>query len=170
MPATNESPTFRVPRCTITVPTMPRPMSTRDSSTMPVARVFGLAFRSSISDCSRMLSSSSLIPVFFRAETRLYSVVPPHSSGFRPCSESCFFTSSRFASGRSILLTATMIGTFASLAWLMASTVWGITPSTADTTSTTMSVTWAPRARILVNASWPGVSMKTMRPREVSTL
>jgi len=63
-----------------------------------------------------------------------------------------------------------MIGTFASFAWLMASTVCGMTPSTADTTSTTMSVTCAPRARILVNASWPGVSMKTMRPRLVSTL
>ena len=27
-----------------------------------------------------------------------------------------------------------------------------------------MSVTWAPRARILVNASWPGVSRKTILP------
>jgi hypothetical protein len=41
----------------------------------------------------------------------------------------------------------------------MASIVCGITPSSAATTSTTMSVTLAPRARIEVNASWPGVSM-----------
>src|ERR1700722_14789580 len=51
---------------------------------------------------------------------------------------------------------ATIIGTFAALAWLIASTVCGITPSSAATTSTTMSVTLAPRARIAVNAAWPG--------------
>ena len=64
------------------------------------------------------------------------------------------------APGLSILLMATMIGTSAALAWLMASTVCGITPSSAATTSTTMSVTLAPRARMAVNASWPGVSRK----------
>ena len=37
-----------------------------------------------------------------------------------------------------------------------------MTPSSAATTSTTMSVTSAPRARIAVNASWPGVSMNVM--------
>ena len=58
------------------------------------------------------------------------------------------------------MLTATTMGTSAALAWLIASMVWGITPSSAATTSTTMSVAPAPRARIAVNASWPGVSMK----------
>ena len=62
----------------------------------------------------------------------------------------------------STLLTATMIGTPAAFAWLSASTVCGITPSSAATTSTTMSVTSAPRARIAVNASWPGVSMNVI--------
>ncbi len=57
---------------------------------------------------------------------------------------------------------ATMMGTRAALAWLMASTVCGMTPSSAATTRTAMSVTWAPRARSAVNASWPGVSMKVM--------
>ncbi len=47
----------------------------------------------------------------------------------------------------------------------MASKVCGITPSSAATTSTTTSVTLAPRARMRVKASWPGVSMKTiLRP------
>ncbi len=64
--------------------------------------------------------------------------------------------------GLSILLMATMIGTPAALAWLIASTVCGMTPSSAATTSTTMSVTLAPRARMAVNASWPGVSMKVI--------
>ena len=62
----------------------------------------------------------------------------------------------------STLFTATMIGTPAALAWSSASTVCGITPSSAATTSTTMSVTFAPRARMAVNASWPGVSMNVI--------
>ena len=56
-----------------------------------------------------------------------------------------------------------MIGTLAAFAWLIASSVWGMTPSSAATTTTAMSVTRAPRARIAVNASWPGVSRKTTR-------
>ena len=55
-----------------------------------------------------------------------------------------------------------MIGTPAARAWSSASTVCGITPSSAATTNTTMSVTSAPRARIAVNASWPGVSMNVI--------
>ena len=42
------------------------------------------------------------------------------------------------------LLTATTIGTLAALAWLIASTVCGMTPSSAATTRTTMSVTFCP--------------------------
>ena len=71
-------------------------------------------------------------------------------------------TRSGLASGRSILLIATIIGTFAALAWLIASTVCGMTPSSAATTSTTISVTLAPRARMALKAAWPGVSMKVI--------
>jgi hypothetical protein len=38
-----------------------------------------------------------------------------------------------------------------------------MTPSSAATTSTAMSVTLAPRARMAVNASWPGVSRNVIR-------
>ena len=69
---------------------------------------------------------------------------------------------SGLAPGLSILFTATMIGTFAACACERASRVCGITPSSAETTRMTMSVTFAPRARMTVNASWPGVSMKVM--------
>jgi hypothetical protein len=63
------------------------------------------------------------------------------------------------------LLTATTIGTSAARAWEIDSFVCGITPSSAATTSTAMSVTFAPRARMAVNASWPGVSRNvTFRP------
>ena len=55
---------------------------------------------------------------------------------------------------------ATTMGTSAALAWLMASSVWGMTPSLAATTMTAMSVDLAPRARMAVKASWPGVSRK----------
>ena len=102
------------------------------------------------------------MPRFCRAEISTMMVSPPHSSGTRPCSESCCLTRFGSALSRSILLMATMIGTSAALAWLMASIVWGMTPSSAATTRTTMSVTSAPRARMAVNASWPGVSMKVI--------
>ena len=72
-------------------------------------------------------------------------------------------TRSGFASGRSILFTATTIGTSAARACEIDSLVCGMTPSSAATTSTAMSVTFAPRARIAVNASWPGVSRNVMR-------
>ena len=51
----------------------------------------------------------------------------------------------------------------------MASTVCGITPSSAATTRTTMSVAFAPRARMAVNAAWPGVSRKVTVPFGVFT-
>ncbi|MPM75502.1 hypothetical protein SDC9_122495 [bioreactor metagenome] len=50
------------------------------------------------------------------------------------------------------------MGTPAAPAWFMASTVWGITLSSAAIMMMATSVTLAPRARIAVNASWPGVS------------
>ncbi len=55
-----------------------------------------------------------------------------------------------------------MISALAACAWLNASSVCGITPSLAATTSTTMSVTFAPRARMELNAAWPGVSRKVI--------
>ena len=55
---------------------------------------------------------------------------------------------------------ATMMGISAALAWLMDSTVWGMMPSSAATTRMAMSVIMAPRARMAVKASWPGVSRK----------
>ena len=64
------------------------------------------------------------------------------------------------APGLSILLIATIIGTPAALVWAIASMVCGMMPSSHATTRTTMSVTFAPRFRISVNASWPGVSRK----------
>ncbi len=88
-----------------------------------------------------------------RAETSTNMVSPPYSSGTRPYSVSWPRIFSGLASGLSTLLTATTIGTFAAWAWFSASTVCGMTPSSAATTSTAMSVTWAPRARMAVNAS-----------------
>jgi hypothetical protein len=48
----------------------------------------------------------------------------------------------RLASGLSILLIATISGTPAALACEIASAVWGMTPSSAATTSTTISSPW----------------------------
>ena len=102
------------------------------------------------------------MPFLCLAEIGTETTSPPQSSTRSPWSESCFLTRSRLAPGLSILLIATTIGTPAARAWCMASIVWGITPSSAATTRTTMSVTFAPLARIRVNASWPGVSIKVM--------
>jgi len=89
-------------------------------------------------------------------------VSPPYSSATRLNSVSCWRIFAGLAPSRSILLTATTIGTPAAWAWLSASTVCGITPSSAATTRIAMSVTSAPRARMAVKASWPGVSMKVI--------
>ena len=152
----NVSPTRSVPSCTRIVATGPRPRSSFDSSTVPDAFRFGLALYSPMSLTSRIISSSVSRPVFFFAETGTMTVWPPQSSGTRFRSASSRLTRSGSVPGLSILLIATMIGTFAAFAWSIASRVCGMTPSSAATTSTTTSVTFAPRARISVNASWPG--------------
>ena len=77
------------------------------------------------------------------------------------CDSSCR-TRSGLAFSLSILLTATMNGTSAARAWSIASIVCGMTPSSAATTMTATSVIFAPRARIAVKASWPGVSRKVI--------
>ena len=96
------------------------------------------------------------------AEMGQMMVSPPHSSGTSSYLVSCSLMRSGLASGLSILLMATMMGILAALAWLMDSTVWGMMPSSAATTRMATSVIMAPRARMAVKASWPGVSRKVM--------
>ena len=109
------------------------------------------------------------MPIFFFAEISQATTSPPYSSTRTPLSARSCLTRVGFASGLSILLIATTTGTFAARAWSIASTVCGMTPSSAATTRTTMSVARAPRARIIVKASWPGVSRKTIGRPFVST-
>ena len=162
-PATTISPWRNVPFCTSTVAKGPRPRSSLDSITVPSAARFGLAFKSSTSAC-RLIASASLSRLRrLVALTCTSWVSPPSDSTTISCISNSCRTRSRFTPSLSILLTATMIGTSAAFAWRMASIVCGITPSSAATTSTTISVTPAPRARMAVNASWPGVSRKVMR-------
>ena len=130
--------------------------------TKPDAAVSGLAFSSWISASVTSVSSSSSRFWCVFAETSTNSVSPPQSAGVRPCWASSPRTRFGSAPSLSILLTATITGTPAAFAWSIASTVCGITPSSAATTITAMSVTFAPRARMAVNASWPGVSRKVM--------
>ena len=105
-------------------------------------------------------SSSMFSPVIAEILTKGY--LPPHASGviFKAAISSMIL--SGLAPGLSILLTATIIGTLAAKAWSIASLVCGITPSSAATMIITISVTLVPRARISVNAAWPGVSMKVI--------
>ena len=137
--------------------------------TTPLAGVSVDAFSSSTSACSKTCSRSASTPWPVLADTGTTGESPPYSSGTTPCVSSSCFTFSGLASCLSILFIATTSGTSAALAWLIASMVCGMTPSSAATTRITMSVACAPRARIAVNASWPGVSRKVITPRGVST-
>ena len=134
------SPLCSVPSRTRTVATGPRPLSRKDSITAPLAIPLRTAFSSRTSACSRIAFSRSSIPVPAFADTGMNCASPPHSSGITPYWESSFLTRSMSASGLSILFTATTRGTCAAFACWIASMVCGITPSSAATTSTTISV------------------------------
>src|ERR1700733_2474025 len=77
------------------------------------------------------------MPSPVRADTLLNMFCPPHSSAITSCFASSVRTRSGSASGLSILLTATTIGTPAAFACWIASMVCGMTPSSAATTITT---------------------------------
>ena len=113
VPQMKKSPTRSVPFCTSTVATGPRPRSSLASSTVPTAgpgrvRLADSAFRSR-AESSRAADRGSACVL---AETGTMTVSPPQSSASRPRSESCCLMRSGWASGLSILLIATMIGTF----------------------------------------------------------
>ena len=110
-----------------------------------------------------------LMPLPVRADTGMQAVSPPHSSAIRPYLVRSSITRSGLAVGLSILLMATITLTLAALAWLMDSMVWGMMPSSAATTRTAMSVMLAPRARMEVKASCPGVSRKVIRSSPTRT-
>ena len=116
-PAKIISPRFKVPDCTNTVVTGPRPLSKRPSITKPLAGVFFGACNSKISACSNTASSNSSIPLPVLAETSRNMTSPPKSSGTTSCATNSIFTRSGAASGLSILLIATTNGTPAALAW-----------------------------------------------------
>ena len=127
--------------------------------TLPDATAPALALGSaSASATSSTVSSRVSSPVFSSAETSTNSNVPPHEVGMTSWVDSSCRTRSGLALGLSILLIATMNGTSAARAWSIASIVVSMTPSSAATTMTATSVILAPRARMAVNASWPGVS------------
>ena len=169
VPASTTSPRRSVPDWISSDATGPRPLSRRDSITIPCAGTSLAAVNSSTSACSNTASSSSLTPSPVRAETLINWVSPPQASGMTSWAASSFLTRSGSAPSLSILFTATISGTPAARACCTASIVCGITPSSAATTRMTMSVLLAPRARIAVKAAWPGVSRKEIMPWSVST-
>ena len=89
-------------------------------------------------------------------------MLPPQSSGVKSFAAKSPLIFSTSAPWRSILFIATTIETPAALAWLIASSVWGMTPSFAATTKIITSVVLAPLARIEENAAWPGVSINVI--------
>ena len=129
------------------------PLSSLDSIMIPIPTAVGLPFISFISATSRTISRRSSSFILFFADISTTIVSPPQSSGTRSCSVRLCFILFGSALGRSILLIASIIGTPASLAWSIASMVWGIIPSSAATTIIAISVTFAPLALIDVKAS-----------------
>ena len=157
-----ESPTCKVPFCTIIEATAPRFLSSSASITTPVAILSLFAFKSSISLTNNIACFKSSNPVPFFADIGTHIASPPHSSGNTLCSANCCLILSGLASGLSILFIATIIGTFAALIWFIASIVCGITPSSAATIKIAISVALAPLALICVNAACPGVSINVI--------
>ena len=130
-----------------------------DSKTTPVAFDSKSVFKSKISAWREIASINLSKFNFVLADISTINVSPDKSSAINSCSKSWFLIFWGSASGRSHLLIATTIGTFAAFAWFIDSTVWGFTPSSAATTKTTISVNLDPLALISVNAAWPGVSI-----------
>ena len=159
-PLTKNSPFLRVPVVTIIVATGPLPMSILDSRTIPVAFDSKSVFKSNISACKIIASTNLSKFNLVVAEISTIKVSPDKSSAISSCSNNWFLIFWGSASGKSHLLIATTIGTFAAFACLIDSTVCGFTPSSAATTNTTTSVSFDPLALISVNAAWPGVSIK----------
>mmetsp|Transcript_37212 Transcript_37212/g.81028 ORF Transcript_37212/g.81028 Transcript_37212/m.81028 type:complete len:373 (+) Transcript_37212:768-1886(+) len=159
-PASTASPTRSVPACTSIVAVGPRALSRNASMTVPAAGRHGFALSSHTSATNERFSNSSGTPWPVCALTGIMGVSPPHSSGSKPCSDNICLTRSTLAPSLSILLIATMMGTSAAWACRIASTVCGLTPSSAAQMTMATSVTRAPRARMALNASCPGVSKK----------
>ena len=109
--------------------------------TVPTACLSGLAFNSWTSATKPIISNKSSIPSPLNAESGTKLFHRPNLQGIKPYSVNSCITRSGFAVGLSILFTATIVGTLASFAWLIASIVCGITPSSAATTKIVMSVT-----------------------------
>ena len=123
LPTTKKSPFFNFPLAIRTVDTGPFPLSIFDSITTPVAKSEIEALRSSSSDCNKIFSLSLSKFIFFNADTSTNKVSPLRSSATSSYLIRSFLIFVIFLLGKSHLLIATIIGTFAALACLIASTV-----------------------------------------------
>jgi len=109
-----------------------------------------------------MFSRSSGIHCHVLEDIPTTGVSPHRSSGVNPCLAISDFICSKLFQGLSILVTAIIIGTQADFAWLIDSTVCGITLSSAAITITAIFVSFAHLALKLVNNSCHGVSIKAI--------
>ena len=157
------SPTLSVPLCTSTVATGPLPASSCASTTVPVARLFGFALRSSSSACSRICSSSSSTFVPFFAEIsvlrRRAAELLEHDAVLQQILLDLHRVRLRQVDlvDRDDHRHAGVLGVRDRFDRLRHDGVVG--RHDEDRRS---SVTCAPRARMAVNASWPGVSRKVI--------
>jgi hypothetical protein len=94
------------------------------SITAPDAGAIGIGAQIENFRLQQDLLEQLVYPGPFFAEIGVASTVPPNSSSTTLCDNRSCLTFCTLAAGRSILLIATISGTPAFLAWLIASTVW----------------------------------------------
>jgi hypothetical protein len=78
-----KSPLVKVPFLTRIVATGPKPLSTLDSITIPIAKRLGLALYSLISAVAKIASNNLSTPSPVKAEPLMMMVEPPHSSAIK---------------------------------------------------------------------------------------
>ena len=154
------SPTRSVPVCTSIRASTPRLRSSSASTTTPTPGRFGFAFNSATSATSSMLSSRSGMPSPALAETSTSITSPPHFSTTNSCSERLAAYPLGVGVGAVHLVDGHDDRHFRRLDVVYR--LHGLRHHAVvrcDDEHRDVRHLCAPRARMAVNASWPGVSM-----------
>ena len=154
---TRRSPVLATPACTVPVTTSPAPLSMNARSTQRRNRPFA-ARAARLSARSRNAPARASMPAPDRAQTRWISA-PRMPVVERRASISTLTSPARAASTLSTLLTTAMHSVTPSRSRMaVCSRVWGITPSSAATTTSARSMAPTPASMLRTNRSCPGTS------------
>ena len=118
-----------------------------------VAKSWILSYRSALNPCSKNLPTTAYIRRSSSSSTASFCSWIAAAKGTR--------STFRQPGTMSTLFAATRNGVLYRFRMLIDSIVWGRNPSFTSTTRTARSARAPPRARRVVNATWPGVSMNS---------